>query len=380
MAVTTTRALSIHARYACRSSGACCTAGWAIPAEPAVEEGLRHGWDQGRLRVGTARSVDDLLRRAAGLPDGARVLLRADARGRCAFFEPRAGNLCAIHRQLGHAALPLGCRQFPRVALLTPGVVRVALSHFCPTAADLLFTPGPCTIVEDPPAFPPAAEYEGLDARAALPPLLRPGVLLGWDGHDLWEAHAVSVLADEALAPEQALARLEAQAEIARAWRVEDGPFLPFLQDALSRTPEPAAAEGFDECLERWRAARTCVPAAVKAPADPPAGSAEADRRWVAPAWPTWAGPVRRYLAAKAFASWCALQGQGLRTTVAAVRTAWAILRVEAARVGLAAGRPLDATSLKEAVRAAERLLVHLASPEALARRLSEGEAKAERR
>ena len=374
--MNTTRALSIHARYACRSSGACCTAGWAIPVEPAVEEGLRQGWDGGRLRVGTARSVDDLLRRAAGLPDRARVLLRADARGRCAFFEPRAGNLCAIHRQLGHGALPLSCRQFPRVALLTPETVRITLSHFCPTAADLLFAGGPCTIVQDPPAFPPGAEYEGLDARNAVPPLLRPGVLMGWDGYDAWEAHAVSVLADEALAPEQALARLEDQAETARSWRVEDGPFLPFLNAALSgKPPALRGSAGFDQCLEHWRMARACVPPAVKAPPEPPAGSAMADRRWVAPAWPTWALPVRRYLAAKAFASWCALQGQGLRTTASALRTAFAVLRVEAARVGLAAGRPLDATLLKEAVRAAELLLVHLASPEVLARRLSEGEA-----
>jgi Fe-S-cluster containining protein len=369
-----TRALSIHARYGCRSSGACCTAGWAIPVEPQVEEGLRHAWETKRLRVGAARSVDDLLRPAAGLPDRARVLLRHDGRGRCAFFEPPAGNLCAIHRQLGHGALPVACRQFPRVALLAPDAVCLTLSHFCPTAADLLFADGPCGIVEDPLAFPPRAAYEGLDAREALSPLLRPGVLMGWDGYRLWEAHAIALLTDASLAPEEALARLEAQAEAARAWRVEEGPFLSFLPDALSLTPAPPPPHSFADHLHRWELVRACVPAGLQAPAALHQGAAEADRRFVAPTWPTWSGPVRRYLAAKAFASWCALQGQGLRTTVSALRAAWAVLRVEAARVGQAAGRPLDAILMKEAIRAADLLLVHLASPEDLARALSVAE------
>ncbi|HEX6736877.1 MAG TPA: hypothetical protein VF310_01260, partial [Vicinamibacteria bacterium] len=297
-----TRALTIHARYACRSSGACCTAGWAIPVEPETEQGLRRGWADGRLRVAGARAVEDLLRPAGGLPEGARVLLRHDQRGQCAFFEPRAGNLCAIHRQLGHGALPVACRQFPRVALLAPDAVHITLSHFCPTAAELLFADGPCAIVEDPPAFPRAAEYEGLDARAALPPLLRPGVLLGWDAHREWETHAVVTLAEEALSPEAALDRLQAQAEAARAWRVEDGAFLPFLRAVLSAAAEEPAAEpaGFDDAVAAWRLARGAIPPELTAPAELPPGVAEADRRLLLPAWPAWAGPIRRYLAAKA--------------------------------------------------------------------------------
>jgi hypothetical protein len=367
-----TRALSIHARYACGRSGACCTAGWAIPVEPDVDDGLRRGWEEGRLRAGGAASVAELLRPAAGLADGARVLLRQDRHGRCAFFEPHAGNLCAIHRGLGHEALPVACRQFPRLALLAPDAVRITLSHFCPTAAGLLFAPGPCAIVEDPPAFPPARVYEGLDAREALPPLLRPGVLLGWDGHAAWEAHAVATLAGGALGPEEALARLEAQAAAASAWTVDDGPFLPFLRGTFALAPSAGggARGSIDEAVAAWRLARGCVPPALAAPADLPPGLAEADQGLVVPAWPGQAATVGRYLAAKAFASWCALQGPGLRTTVAALATAWGVLRVEAARACLRAQRPLDAVLLKEAVRAADLLLVHLASSELLARRL----------
>jgi hypothetical protein len=94
----------------------------------------------------------------------------------------------------------------------------------------------------------------------------------------------------------------------------------------------------------------------------------------VTPVWPAHALPIRRWLAAKAFASWVALQGAGLRSTVASLRLDLAVLRAEAARGCAAAGRPLDADLLKEAVRRADLLLLHLADPEALARRLSRGE------
>jgi hypothetical protein len=372
-----TRALSIHARYGCGRSGACCTAGWAIAVEPGVEEGVRRAWAAGRLRVGGARSADDLLRPAAGLPEGARALLRQGAQGACALFERAGGNLCALHRQLGHGALPLACRQFPRLALLTPDAACLTLSHFCPTAAGLLFDDAPCTVVEDPPAFPADGEYVGLDARQAVPPLLRPDVILGWDGHREWEAHAVAVLTRDTTAPEDALAQLEAQAEAARAWRLEDGPFLAFLASVLSRARFPApqvAARAFDDDLGLWRTVRACVPEGLAAPDEPAPGAAEADRRFVSPAWRTWAGPIRRYLAARAFASWTALQGRGLRTTVAAVRCALAVLRVEATRAVQSADRGLDASLLKEAIRAADLLLGHLAAPEVLARRLSQAE------
>ena len=95
----------------------------------------------------------------------------------------------------------------------------------------------------------------------------------------------------------------------------------------------------------------------------------------MAPAWPAFSRPIRRWLAAKAFASWVALQGEGLRTTVAFLRVALGVLRAEAARGSAEAARVLDADLLLEAIRRADLLLVHLADPEALARRLSRGEA-----
>ena len=93
-------------------------------------------------------------------------------------------------------------------------------------------------------------------------------------------------------------------------------------------------------------------------------------RRRRSPAWPTLGRPICRWLAAKAFASWLVLQGAGLRTAVLGLRVALGVLRAEAARGGAEAGRALDAELLKDAVRRADLLLVHLADPEALARAL----------
>ena len=138
----------------------------------------------------------------------------------------------------------------------------MTLSHYCPTAAGMLFhpviprdfgSPGPegsagplLRIVEDPPAFPAEWPWEGLDARDALPPLLRPGVLMDWPSLERWERFAVSVLAEEDRSPEAALDVLAAAAEEARRWTPAAGPFGPFFEGVLAVVDpeEPAARVG----------------------------------------------------------------------------------------------------------------------------------------
>jgi hypothetical protein len=323
-----------------------------------------------------------------------------------------ADRRCSVHRQLGLEALPSACRDFPRVVTLTPLGVSITLSHYCPTASAMLFDgvapgilrdarlPGPegsaVRIVENPPAFPLIWPYEGLDARDALPPLLRPGVLMDWPSLERWERFAVSVLGDDARTPEAALDVLAAAAEDARRWGPADGAFEGYLVRVLSSRgtcsgpgPEGSADAGGsfgtgqtevpqDDGSGRsarlaWRLMANCVPHRVLLPPAPESLD-DADARWVAPAWPALGLPVRRWLAAKAFASWVALQGEGLRTTVLGLRVALGVLRAEAARGCAEAGRPLAAAHLEQAVRRADLLLVHLVDPAALARRLSRWE------
>jgi hypothetical protein len=370
------RALSIHADYACRHSGACCSSGWEIPVEPDAEARIRAGIGAGRLAPPAEWAVA-----RPGLPHGARVALRVRPSGDCVFLEPGEPRLCAVQHRLGETAMPPSCRQFPRIATLTPLGVSVTLSHYCPTAAALVFREDvPLGIVSDPPAFPASRPWEGLDARAALPPLLRPGVLMDWPSLERWEAHAVARFAEGGLAPEQALDGLQSDAEAARRWTPTAGPFAPFFERmlepsraalfeaggaALLSTP-PAAAISAGEAL---RLVADCVPRREHRPALPDAAGA-VDARHVAPSWPALAGPIRRWLAAKAFASWILLQGEGLRTGVLGLRVALGVLRAEAVRGCAEAGRALDAALLNEAVRRADLLLVHLADPAALARRL----------
>jgi Fe-S-cluster containining protein len=361
----TVRVLSFHAGYGCRRSGACCTAGWPIAAEARVQTNVREALGRGALRLHV--STEPFTRAEDGT-----AVLALDGQCRCVFFEPGTPHACSIHRQFGHEWLPLACRQFPRISLLTPMATSVTLSHYCPTAAGLLFEGGAVGIVDDASAFPAGAEYEGLDARAALP-LLRPGVFLDWESHRRWEEHAVATLAREDLRPEAALERLRADAEEARAWTPGRGPLIDWIERIAGAldTRTAAAHADFDAAVASWRLAVACVPAPEpQPPALDEAAAARSHVEHVAPAWPAFAAPIRRYLAAKAFASWCAVQGQGLRTAVAFLTLAHGVLRVEAARSCAMAGGALDASSLTEAIRAADLLLVHLADPQTLAGRL----------
>jgi hypothetical protein len=358
-AATRVRALSVHAAYRCADTGVCCSSGWDIPVEPPAEAGLRRAIGEGRLVPA------DALRPAAGLPHGARVVLARDVRtGRCAFQEPGPPSRCAVHARLGDGALPSACRQFPRVATLSPLGVSVTLSHYCPTAAGLLFeASGALRIVEGPPAFPAAWPFDGLDARGALPPLLRPGVLASWAALETWEEHAVATLADESVAPDEAVSRLGAAAESARAWAPDRGTFDAFLEEALSAraVSEPVRPIVLD-AIAAWDLVASTVPPGSPRPSRPPLAAS-------CPALPVDAhAPVRRWLAARAFASWLPLQGPGLRTAALGLAVALATLRAELARGGRDAAA--DAPSLVEAIRRADLLLLHLADPQALADRL----------
>jgi len=336
----------------------CCASGWDIPVEPAAEEGIRRAVALGRLFPA------DALRPAAGLPHGARVVLARGAGGRCVFHEPGPPGRCAVHARLGEEALPSACRQFPRIATLTPLGVSVTLSHHCPTAASLLLDEAPLAIVESPPAFPSSWPFEGLDARDALPPFLRPGVLASWAALEHWEGHAVATLADGSRGVAEAVAFVAAGAETARAWRPEDGPFDAFFERAL-RAPTPAALEATAawpdlEPVVAWDLVAATVPAGPPPPARPPCRPVDLASS------PD--GPVRRWLAARAFGSWLALQGRGLRTTALGLAVALAVLRAELAREGPV--RAAEPEALVEAVRRADLLLVHLADPQSLADRL----------
>lgn len=375
------RCLSLHATYRCRDSGVCCSSGWPIPIEIAQYERLVPSLSDGSIGMATPHADPFLPTR--GLPDGAAAVLGQTPDGRCVFHDP-TGRCCRIQRVHGHAALPIACQQFPRMCLIDPRGVHVTLSHYCPTAADLLFHDTPLAIVHDPPAFPPGAGYEGLDARQAFPPLLRPGVLMDWHTLDVFETHAISIFAQETHSAEAALARLDAIVERLRAWQIGDGPLLAACEQAIALAAssdlkrEPDFETTFQTTLRLDAEVRGAVPARSAgpssrviesaAPQPPPQDAGDAYRRLVDPAWRSFTRPLCRYLAAKLFANWCWYQGQGLRTLMRALQAALAVLRIEAARQTLANGRMLDRDLLRDACRRTDLLLMHLCAQDALAR------------
>jgi Fe-S-cluster containining protein len=353
MAPTPVLALNIHAGFECRHSGACCTAGWPIPVEQDVADAIRGH----RSLPGAA------LKTAGRLPEGAKAMLAPLPGGVCPAFDGPGGNLCAIQRSLGHERLPAACRHFPRVALLEPDAVRVTLSHFCPTAASMLFgnDADPVGIVPDARGICDRPDHEGFDARQTIPPLLRPGVAMDPGSCRLWERCLLGIFGRAGATPETMLARAAATAETVRGWAPGRESLDRRTARVLAGAPSQRTGGGretmtFASASRLFMLAADAVPPGLRKP-ELPAGGEGADAAWVAPRWAAFSRPLGRYLAARAYAGWAAYLGDGLRTQVAALAVALAAVRVEAAREA----RPLDEATLLAAIRAADLLLHHLA-------------------
>ncbi len=336
----TVRCLSIHAGYRCRDSGACCTAGWPIPVETDRLDLLRSALASGRLSLADGRrGLTEAVDEPAGAPSETPGLLKTNA-GACVFYRHAGAGRCAIHRALGHDALPLACRQFPRISLIDPRGVSVTLSHYCPTAASMLDADAPVSIVERPPGFPADGEYVGLDLREDLPPSLRPDCLMDWEAWWMLEAEAVSLFARSA-DPRHALATLGVIVESLRGWRPGEGA----LTERVRRVVDGAIIDprGHPRALAHEARLREVL-AAIPADLQPEARKLTAD---VAPPSAVMTG---NFLAAHAFANWTAHLGEGLRTWLRSIEAAFALV------------------ALGYGVRQADLLLRHLADPHALAR------------
>jgi len=360
------RSLSIHADYRCRHSGQCCSTNWDVPVELPIYKSLTDALASGRLKMASGTEGLSPFILGSDLPeDTAAMFERTDA-GRCVFLE-RSSHLCIVHRDLGESALASTCRHFPRVAIRDRRGTFVALSHFCPTAAAMLFRDDVAVqIVEEPPAFPPA-DYEGLDVTDEdLPPLLHPHMLMDLDGYSAWERHMVQRCADISRTPESILATLRRDAAIVAKWKPGAGT----LSEAVSELPldflDAQPETGLAASLAFFHEAMTAVPEEFRPDPDED-GLEEAYASWVRAEWPGFQAPVNRYIAAKAFASWTAYQGRGVATIVQGIEAAVALVRVEAARQCRDARKRLDADLLLEAFRSADFTLNHLAVGEDLA-------------
>ena len=369
-------ALSIHADYRCRHSGACCTADWDVPVELPLYRSLDEALRSRHVAAAAAADEDAPPLIVEGdLPDDAAAMVARTSAGDCVFYHRHSG-LCVIHRDLGESMLPATCRHFPRLAVRDARGTFISLTHYCPTAAaSLLRDDVPLTIVEDPSAFPDA-EYEGLVVgQDDWPPLLRPDALADAASYGAWERHMVSRCSDTVSTPESVIATLERDARIVRS-------VTPVTGDSISRAtaglPKPAMVADVPTSLDSSFAHLHDVMSAIPEewrPEPDTHGLDEAYRHDVVPAWNCWKAPLKRYLAAKAFACWTAYQGRGFLTIVRGLEAALALVRIEAARQCRDTRRPLDAPLLVEAIRQADYMLNHLAAADELAERWAKAEA-----
>jgi Fe-S-cluster containining protein len=359
-------ALSIHADYRCRHSGACCTADWDVPVELPVYRSLNDRVQSGSLRVAPDAEPLSPFIVEPDLPDGAAAMLERTPLGECVFFE-RDSHLCVVHRDAGEEALPATCRHFPRLAVSDSRGTFVTLSHYCPTAASMLFRDDVSLhIVESPPAFP-MADYDGLTVTEDdLPPLLSPSMLMDSTGYSAWERHMVRRCSAEVL-PEAVVATLASDVVQLGTWRPGGG---VALADAIGRLPGTFTSVWLPASLAVSCRLRDDVVAAIPDDLKPQPDDDRLDaayRDHVRPVWSEFQRPINRYLAAKAFASWTAYQGRGLATIVRGLEAALALVRIEASRQCRDAGRALDRDLLLEAFRSADFALNHLAVAEELA-------------
>jgi Fe-S-cluster containining protein len=311
--------LNFHLSYACRDSGVCCTSGWPIPVERSSVSLI----DDAIARKIIPLRAQPWLVPGGDSPDEVAGMLSVRENGHCVFFEAGEPG-CSIH-----AVKPAACVHFPYVCLIDQRGVHVTLSHYCPTAASLLFEHNePIAIVEGP--APVAGDsLEGLDARDSLPPAeTTAGMaaggkprLMSYEDLDAWQRDHVA--------------------------RATIGDF------------QSGDVAWFDR-------ARRAVPAPWAWPEAPP----DVEGMWwslVAPKWHFFSDTLTRYAAAKAFASWSLYLGNGTEAAIETVRIAAAVLRIEAARQCGWLGRDLDRELLTEAIRQTDLLLVHYADPQLLA-------------
>ena len=247
MSSTDVFALSIHADYRCRHSGVCCSTDWHVPIELPVYRTLTEAVESGRLRTQeSARHLVPFIVEP-DLPEGTAAMFERTEAGECVFLE-QGTKLCIVHRDLGESALPATCRHFPRLAVRDTRGTFLTLSHFCPTAASMLFRDDcPLTIVARPAAFPPA-DYEGLVVTDAdLPPLLSPTMFMDGPGYSAWERHMVERCGMPGIGPDAVLATLQRDARLLRAWKPGGATLVDAIRD-LPYEPEHASVFELARC------------------------------------------------------------------------------------------------------------------------------------
>jgi hypothetical protein len=359
--VVRTRCLSFHAGYRCRHVGECCRAGWDVEVEPHIVDAVRSG------RLLPVLSTDAPF---TPLPEGNAVAPARTGSGECAFHH---AERCSLQEAGSEAMLPSACRHFPRVYLRDGRGTLLTLSHFCPTAASLLLDTAPVTIVDARPPLALEEPIEGLDAREALPPLIRPGLLADTAGYGTWEEAVVRTFV-ESPDIDDAFLRIQQATEAVRRWSPSKGALGAAVEAAFSVTTVAAVPPYGSASLSRAFAIALELTGPHPLMEVPPGF----ERQWTRirhSAAQAMRPSMARYLAASAFGNWIAYRGQGLRSVVEWLRACYDVVRLQVVRnlSDFSAIRPED---LLESFRAADYMMVHTVDSLAFGRAATEFESQ----
>ena len=269
--------------------------------------------------------------------------------GTCGF---RHEERCSLQVAGGERMLPTACRHFPRVYRREPNGDRLTLSHYCPTAAALLFDASPITIVSAEPPLALETSTEGLDVREALPPLLRPGMLMDGSGYAAWEELVVASFANAA-SVDEAFARVTAATERIRRWHPNDGPLEATVHNGFTGRTFPVDGDRLSQGFQVLAAVTGQHPLLVT-----PRNFSSAWRTARGTSADVLDGPLRRYLAACTFANWVAYRGQGLRSVLEWVCACFDVFRLQVTRAIERDGR-LTRENVTRAFRDSDYLVVH---------------------
>jgi hypothetical protein len=276
--------------------------------------------------------------------------------------------LCEIHRDLGEHMLPSACRHFPRVTLSDARGTWITLSHFCPTAASLLFTSAPLRVIPAPDHLSLVGTSAGLDATEALPPLLRPGMLMDFEGYDAWERACIGMLDSGGSDVTAALAAVREATQAIRQWSPGGEPLVDRVRRMCGGSTYAAVAENPGADARRHALALASVPRGLEVPDS--VASADARRRDIAGLCREFDGAIRRYLASKLFASWWPYLGLDLMAVVEAIAVHAAVLRT---RIAWQLDRQDTPRAVVfEAIRDTDLLMVHLSDGRTLARLIAQ--------
>lgn len=180
--------------WACRGCADCCSTGLELgPVEPHVVEGLEEA-DIASLWPPAAEAPWVERQRAE---DGSELLFFTQRGGRCVFL--RDDDLCAVHAQLGPAAKPGFCREFPYHLVDDPkgtvAVVRPSCGGFHRSFRDGDPVGPELEAVRALPRVHPRRVFAPGSVRAL------PGVEVELDTWMRWEAAALEALEAQVVAP-----------------------------------------------------------------------------------------------------------------------------------------------------------------------------------